>query len=384
MPEPGFREASIKRPLGNKLVYPLNNQKEYLGRITFEVIEEKRYDVLGELQSLSDGTALKKIKDLGAAWGEEIKDKASDVTAFLGDQIQQLTGNDIPSNDASAGARRGAGGKSQLEAEQAKFKREQADRDTAQKSLYGNLQPTLGFNRKTINLTGDKIALYLPSAIQIQDTVSYENMELGLIGGAVLEGASAGTGAAAGALAAVAGEVGAAFNVLSGKGEGLSRDAAGLLAGKGAAKFLGNTGAPGAVRSATGVTTNPNIRALFKQVPLRTFSFTFALIPTSQAEAIEIEKIIKKFRTELYPENLEAGGIHVGYRFPNRFLIKVKYKNTEIPGIKFLPVYLQSFNATYNSNGMGMHADGRFQGANISLTFTESRAMAKGDVREGY
>ena len=33
---------------------------------------------------------------------------------------------------------------------------------------------------------------------------------------------------------------------------------------------------------------------------------------------------------------------------------------------------------------MGMHADGRFQGASISLTFTESRAMAKGDVREGY
>jgi|TARA_R110002050_G_scaffold74934_2_gene160709 hypothetical protein len=384
MPEPGFREASIKRPLGNKLVYPLNNQKEYLGRITFEVIEEKRYDVLGELQSLSDGTALKKIKDLGAAWGEEIKDKASDAAAFVGDKFTKFRGNDIPGNDGGGpGGARGSS-KSQLEAEQAKFKKEQADRDTAQKSLYGNLQPTLGFNRKTINLTGDKIALYLPSAIQIQDTVSYENMELGLIGGAVLEGASAGTGAAAGALAAVAGEVGAAFNVLSGKGEGLSRDAAGLLAGKGAAKFLGNTGAPGAVRSATGVTTNPNIRALFKQVPLRTFSFTFALIPTSQAEAIEIEKIIKKFRTELYPENLEAGGIHVGYRFPNRFLIKVKYKNTEIPGIKFLPVYLQSFNATYNSNGMGMHADGRFQGANISLTFTESRAMAKGDVREGY
>ena len=90
MPEPGFREASIKRPLGNKLVYPLNNQKEYLGRITFEVIEEKRYDVLGELQSLSDGTALKKIKDLGAAWGEEIKDKASDAAAFVGDEFTTI------------------------------------------------------------------------------------------------------------------------------------------------------------------------------------------------------------------------------------------------------------------------------------------------------
>ena len=41
-----------------------------------------------------------------------------------------------------------------------------------------------------------------------------------------------------------------------------------------------------------------------------------------------IEEIIKTFRTELYPEALTAGGVNVGYRFPNRFLIKVKYNNT--------------------------------------------------------
>ena len=381
MPEPGFQNRL--GTTGTKLVYPLNNQKEYLGRITFEVIEERRFDVLGEVSKLSDGTALKKIKAIGQAWGKEILDVGTDIANNVSQAITDVTGVDLPGGDVNTGASH-PGQRAAEEKQQAFAKKEQTDRDGWQDSLYGNLQPTLGFNRKNVNLTGDKIALYLPSAIQIQDTVTYENMELGLIGGAALAGGQSGIGAVAGAAGAAAGEVAAAFNTLTGGAQGLSKDAAGLLAGKAASKFLGNTGAPGAVKSLTGLTTNPNVRALFKQVPLRTFSFSFQLIPTSQNEAIEIEKIIKKFRTELYPENLEAGGIHVGYRFPNRFLIKVKYRSIEIPGIKFLPVYLQSFNATYNSNGMGMHADGRFQGASISLTFTESRAMAKGDVREGY
>ena len=142
--------------------------------------------------------------------------------------------------------------------------------------------------------------------------------------------------------------------------------------------------AGGAVRSATRLTTNPNTRSIFKDVPIRNFSFAFQLVPTSRAEARIIEKIIKTFRKELYPEALQAGGINVGYQFPNRFLIKVKYRNTGIPGIRFLPVYMQSFNATYNSATGGMHNDGRFTSVDISMAFTETRAIAKADVREGF
>ena len=65
-------------------------------------------------------------------------------------------------------------------------------------------------------------------------------------------------------------------------------------------------------------------------------------------------------------------------------LNKVKYNNKEIPGIRFLPVYLQSFNATYNSATGGMHNDGRFTSIDISLAFTETRAIAKADVKEGF
>ena len=61
---------------------------------------------------------------------------------------------------------------------------------------------------------------------------------------------------------------------------------------------VGGTGIAGAIESTSKITTNPNVRALFKNVPLRNFSFTFQLVPTSQQEARMVEDIIKIFREE--------------------------------------------------------------------------------------
>jgi hypothetical protein len=45
---------------------------------------------------------------------------------------------------------------------------------------------------------------------------------------------------------------------------------------------------------------------------------------------------------------------------------------------------MQSFNATYNSATGGMHSDGRFSAVDITLAFTETRAISKKDVEAGY
>jgi hypothetical protein len=242
------------------------------------------------------------------------------------------------------------------------------------------------FDEGSVSLnTNKRISLYLPKAIQIQDTVTYDNaFQLGLIGGAVEAGLKNGAGIVGSAVGAIAGETIGLANTVLGRQDGMSQEAAGILSGKIAAKIPFGEGAAGAIRSQSGLTTNPNTRAIFKDVPLRNFSFAFQLIPTSQNEAIAVEKIIKTFRTELYPVALERGGVNVGYRFPNRFLIKVKYNNREIKGIRFLPVYMQSFNATYNAATGGMHSDGRFSAVDISMTFTETRAISKSDIEGGY
>jgi hypothetical protein len=358
---------------GGKMVYPLENQSDYLGKITFTPVVETGIEVPNlNLLDLKDGAIGKGI--------EVLQDTGRDVIDFA---KRYLNGGDtVVSADGQQEATKGVA-------------------DTFTKSAFfgaasgettvGN---SVGGNDAEAKLTLDtdsRISLYLPRAIQIQDTVSYDNaFQLGLIGGAIEKGLSPGGGGAVSAVVGtVAGEVSGFANSMLGSsiggGAGLSKQAGGILAGKIAARIprIGDV-AGGSVRGATRLTTNPNTRALFKDVPIRNFSFAFQLVPTSRAEARIIEKIIKTFRKELYPEALQAGGVNVGYQFPNRFLIKVKYNNTDIAGIRFLPVYMQSFNATYNSATGGMHNDGRFTAVDISMAFTETRAIAKADVREGY
>ena len=350
--------------VNGRLEYPLENQGDYLGRITFTPIDEKRINMLDNIQGI-----------LPKSW-ELIKEYGK----LSAEMIEDITGKDL--DGAQDGTGRGGAGNKKAYAESRK-----ALKQNAVNQFYGEMTAAPAFDEGSVSLSTDKrISLYLPKAIQIQDTVTYDNaFQLGLIGGAVEAGLKNGAGSMVGsAIGAIAAEAGGLANTVLGRTGGMSQEAAGILSGKIAAKLPFGEGAAGAIRSQSGLTTNPNTRAIFKDVPLRNFSFAFQLIPTSQNEAIAIEKIIKTFRTELYPIALERGGVNVGYRFPNRFLIKVKYNNREIKGIRFLPVYMQSFNATYNAATGGMHSDGRFSAVDISMTFTETRAISKKDIEGGY
>ena len=358
----------------SKMVYPLENQSDYLGKITFTPIIETGIEVpnlnLLDIENGIIGKGLTAIEDGYEGLKNFIFGGEDDTTTD--DVDESAPGYKQAINDIRSGNGKFYG----IGSGQAQVK----PSDGAQ-IAEGNLD---------LN-TDRRIALYLPKAIQIQDTVVYDNaFQLGLIGGAIEAGLQPGGGGAIGAVAGVvAGELAGATNSLLGQtfggGTPLSKEAGGILAGKIAARapVIGDA-AGGAVRGATRLTTNPNTRALFRDVPIRNFSFTFQLVPTSRAEAKIIEDIIKTFREELYPQALQAGGINVGYKFPNRFLIKVKYNNKDIKGIRFLPVYMQSFNATYNAATAGMHSDGRFTSVDISLAFTETRAIAKADIEGGY
>ena len=355
---------------GAKLVYPLENQSDYLGKMTFTPIEEAEVNMTEQTGNLKD-LAIEAVK-IGY-------NAASKVISNAVDPTKEDAADPIGIAD-------GLG--SQYEPHRDTGSQASSTAKNLSSRFYGatKVKASEPFDESALKQTlGKRISLYLPRAIQIQDTVTYDNaFQLGLIGGAIEAGAGSPGGAVGAALGAIGAEAGGFANTLLGRTGGMSSDAAGILSGKLAARIPGiGDAAGGAIRSATRLTTNPNTRALFQNVPIRNFSFAFQLVPTSRAEARVIEDIIKTFREELYPEALTAGGVNVGYRFPNRFLIKVKYNNADIKGIKFLPVYMQSFNATYNSATGGMHNDGRFSAVDISMAFTETRAIAKADVERG-
>lgn len=227
-----------------------------------------------------------------------------------------------------------------------------------------------------------KVTLYLPTTINFNDGVQYADVSLGAVGGAVAAGIAAGKNVS-GVLAS-AGEqlLDQMDNLSDAFMTGLSSEAAQLALVK--TTRLGSSSLEGAIATETGITFNPNRRSTLQGVATRRFRFSFKLIPTNRDESNEITRIIKFFREQMYPEDYTGGtAVSLGYKFPNKFEIKMKYKNNQV-ATKILPAFLENFDAVYNPNSMGFHSDGSFPEVDVTLSFVEERTLRKQDIAQGY
>ena len=227
---------------------------------------------------------------------------------------------------------------------------------------------------------GKKVKMYLPQAIPFRDTASYDNADLGMAGGIVDAAGAAGSNLISGLAEGVGRTLGSAFT--QGAGSQVGRLALTKLS---VSKYLGGEGTQLAVKQAAGVTTNPNTRSLFKSVALREFAFQFKFLPLSEQEHDHVINIINFFRQELYPEDITvdvgSAKASVGFRFPNRFGIKILYNDVENKNTpRILPCYLRDVTTTFNPSNQAMHADGRFSEIDMSLAFTETRTLSKKDL----
>lgn len=210
---------------------------------------------------------------------------------------------------------------------------------------------------------GETCTLYMPVGLQIADKVEYENAQLGAIG------ASLGNVSDPNAAAS----------------EGNLTDTAKSLVSSAVAMFSDRAGQAARARSLTA--PNPNTRALFKQVSLRQFQFTFKLIPSSPSEAGNIPEIIKYFRTEMYPENITYADLALGYKFPNKFKIEFQTGGNSLV-TKLSDCYLEAFQTNYNPSNAAFLQSGsgpsHFSETDISLTFMEARTLSKADIEKGF
>jgi hypothetical protein len=222
------------------------------------------------------------------------------------------------------------------------------------------------------NLLNTTIKLPLPAGLAFTDAAAYENADLGLVGNFI----------PAGGEQTEQEQQATADKLTVANGMRITTD---LLS-----KVTGNR-----TRAAMGKTPNPNTRALFKQVNLRTFQISFKMIPSSSTEAEKIKKIVKAFRQELYPTSTgESVGddFEIAYLFPNRFRIRFYLgpdeERYEVEP-KLLDAYLTNMTTQYNSGGQAVMAEAggnlSFSETDISLTFLESKTLFSRDVRnEGY
>lgn len=334
----------IDTPQNNtNLQFPIEDIGDYDAQVVFTVLEDVPQDIQGLLSGVFDAFRVFASKT------EKINDDNTPKPQTPAEQAAEQRNQEIATNEMNKGL------------------------NTAPTSIDDNF------------IKGRQIKLFLPQGIQITDGVAYTGADLGAIGGAVVGALSSGQGAAAGLAQGLAGGINSFIESLSGPA---GTDTAKLAMVR-ASAALGTTG-QNAVKSVSRITLNPNTRQLFESVNTREFSFTFKLIPQSAAEAREIKEIIKLFRTELYPEKVQAAGpndakssFSLGYKFPNRFQIEFFYNEREI-ATKILPSYLRNMTVTYNPTSMGMHADGNFQETEMILNFVESRTLSKKDIKDGY
>jgi hypothetical protein len=225
------------------------------------------------------------------------------------------------------------------------------------------------------------IALFLPAQLVYNDNVSYNDTALGAGGMTALAGINAGKTMVGSIAEGISEGLESIFNLLKGS---LSNQAAQVAAARAVQNMPGDKlQSAASIGLQTGL--NPGTRILFDKPNLRQFSFQFKLIPTSQAEAQAIEKIIKEFRYQMYPEEIDIRNIPIGYKFPNTYRISFKFAggSIKVPKIQFC--YLRDVAVIYNGQTNGtFFYDGHPTEVDLTLSFTEYRALSKRDIEAGF
>jgi len=248
----------------------------------------------------------------------------------------------------------------------------------------------IGFQKK---IGSPSIVMYFPLSQTFYDNIAYGSADLQVAGGAIEGAANVGTSVIAKQVKAASanftkGLIDVISNI-SGAIQGAAKsDAARLAASKTVGKAPFGIGTAATLLNR--MVVNPNVRTLFNGVNVREFAFQFKLISTSPEEGEIIQKIIKIFRKEAYPKafNMEIGGaqnVALGYNFPNAFKISFHFRGVENKNIpQILPCYLRSVGHTINPTGGGFRNDGKPNEIDLTLTFSEYRALQSQDIEEGY
>lgn len=214
--------------------------------------------------------------------------------------------------------------------------------------------------------TGQTVCLYMPPAIQINDSMAYDTVD---------------TKGLSEVIASLVGSGGSTAEQLR-QGGGANLVANHLLSKYSRTGGL-LSGAVAKALIASGEVANPATKLLFRGPALRQIQLDFRLVPNSQAEAMEIMKIISVFRQAAYP-GIDPSSLGALYTIPNLFNIKFAFRNSNSRNpymIHYKRCYLTQVTTTYNGSGVAaFYKDGSPIETNLTLTFQETETNTAFDI----
>jgi hypothetical protein len=236
------------------------------------------------------------------------------------------------------------------------------------------------FIKKT-SLTTDAIAMYMPDTLMYTHSQSYDQVGMGgELAGQVL---AAGKGAL---------EDFKKEGALSAAG-GLFKSGGLIAAQEGIDKVGSALGASNTARVAgaaiLGAVRNPMLEMIYSSPNFRTFQFDFSFYPRNEKEALEVQRIIERFRFHQAPEfRKETQGFLIP---PSEFDIRFYYGGGQNPNIpKIATCVLTSIDVNYAPNGFSAYEipgenqpslgrTGMPVAITMNLQFTERTYLTKAD-----
>ena len=258
--------------------------------------------------------------------------------------------------------------------------------DSTDENLYAtdrnsSAMQQLGKARKTTKRISDSIALYLPGQVIDQTSATYEDLPTGLVGKFL--------GDAAGLVTSYQQSD---YEAVGRKGAGalkaFTEEAGRRLLATAAEGLLGAEGSVQGANKLFGQADNPFVEVLFNSMNIRKFTYNFNFAPRNEDETQEIQQIIQLFRYHMSPELQKTNGRYL--TLPSTFDIHYMYKAENGNGYendyytRLSTCVLQDCNVNYTPTGVKSFGDGAPTQITMGLTFSETEALTKEKVQQGY
>jgi len=252
----------------------------------------------------------------------------------------------------------------------------------APKTLQGERPTKINRRNKQFTVSTD-IVLPMPSALSINNTVGWDNAELGFVGGAIRGGIN------------VNDPIGSITDLLkrTDLGSGVGGNIGTTLLSKLANLAVSSTGANGDVVNETSnrFILNPHAEVRFQGTDFRKFTFAWKISPRSESEVIRIANIIKLFKFHAAPD-LTRDSTQNFLVYPSEFQIQFLHKNDSNGTVKdnqFLPKISQcvctDVTVNYTSSGLwSAFNSGAPVDVELSVSFSEVEIMTKSRINEGF
>lgn len=202
------------------------------------------------------------------------------------------------------------------------------------------------------------VYLPMPSSVAVNDGGNYSTIDLGITGSLLEEG--------------IKGVPNQIKQFVSGVANAKVKS---IVSGLASGGELGAAAQRATFLQSNKKIVNPNSNTTFTSNSLRTFSFTWVLVPRTPGEAGAIKSIVDTFRKNVYARATVSNS-NLILDYPP--IWKIEFLRTSYYP-KIFDLYLTNVKSTLNASGFAHYTDGAPFETTLSLDFTETRQLIQND-----